>query len=134
MGDSYEQKGMSGEAVGEWRRAMTLAGDDELAAVLSSAYDEGGFGHAIQDVAQKRLERLKQRVERDEYVPAIYFARAYVRLGDRKQAFQHLGAACEERNVFALLITLVDSSSAVPESRLLFHAPGLLTRKPSFIH
>ena len=105
MGDSYEQKRMSGEVVAEWQKAMTLAGDDELAAILSSAYDEGGFGPAIQAVAQKRLERLKQRVERDEYVPAIYFARAYVRLGDRKQAFQHLGVACEERNVYALLIS-----------------------------
>ena len=104
MGDAYEQKGMSGEAVAEWRRAMALAGDDELAAILSSAYAEGGFSRALRDVARKRLERLRQRVERGEYVPAIYFARAYVRLNDQEQAFRHLGVACGERNVYALLI------------------------------
>jgi tetratricopeptide (TPR) repeat protein len=104
LGDAYEQKGMLGEAVAEWRTAMVLAGDDELAAILSSAYAESGFNHAVRALAQERLKRLQDRVDRGEYVPAINFARAYVRLADQEQALQHLGEACGERNVYALLI------------------------------
>ncbi len=100
LGEAYERKEMYGEAVAEWQRAATLVGDDELAAILRSAYAKGDFSGALWAIAQKRLERLNERVERGEYVPAIYYARAYVRLGDEEQAFQWLRQACEERNVF----------------------------------
>jgi tetratricopeptide (TPR) repeat protein len=104
LGDVYEQMGLEGEAVAEWRTAMTLTADNELAAILDSAYAEGGFAHAVRAVAQKKLERLGERVQKGEYVPLIYFARTYVTLGDKEQTFRWLDKACEERNAFALFL------------------------------
>lgn len=104
LGDALERKELPGDAAPEWQRAMTLAGDDELAALLGRAYAKGGFARAVRAVAKKQLERLKERTGMGGYVPAIRYARAYVRLGDAEQAFQWLRKACDERNVFALLI------------------------------
>jgi DNA-binding winged helix-turn-helix (wHTH) protein/Tfp pilus assembly protein PilF len=104
LGDAYEQKGLQAEAVAEWQRA--LAGDEDLSAVLSSAYAGGGFDRAVRAVARGKLERLKEGVERGGYVPAIYFARAYARLNDKGRALRHLSEACGERNAYALLINV----------------------------
>ena len=104
LGDAYEQKEMFGEAMTEWQKAMTLAGDEELAALLGKAYSEEGFGGAVRAVAQKRLERLNERVKSGEYVPAGYFARACLRLGDKEQALRWLEEARGEHNVFPLMI------------------------------
>jgi DNA-binding winged helix-turn-helix (wHTH) protein/tetratricopeptide (TPR) repeat protein len=103
LGDALEKNELPDEAVAEWQRAMILAGDNELAATVRSAQAKG-FAAAVGAVEQKKLERLGQKSERGEYVPAISYARAYLRLGDKKQAFQWLKAAGEERNVFALLL------------------------------
>ncbi len=51
-----------------------------------------------------RLRRLVGKCERGEYVPSVYFARAYVSLDDKEQAFKWLDKASEERNVFPLMI------------------------------
>ena len=55
-------------------------------------------------VAAKRLERLIARTKSGEYVSAINFARAYLRLGDKEQALRWLKTSCEERNVHSLTI------------------------------
>ena len=47
---------------------------------------------------------MNERAKNGDYVPAIDFARAYVRLGQKDQAFHWLERACEERNVYALLM------------------------------
>jgi hypothetical protein len=47
---------------------------------------------------------MNERAKTGDYVPAIDFARAYLRLGDRGQAFHWLELACAERNVHALLM------------------------------
>ena len=104
VGDGYEQKELHAEAIAAWQKAMKLAGDEELAAVLDNANAVGGFGDALRAVTQKRLERLNESSKRGEYVPSIKYASAYVRLGDKEQAFQWLEKACEERNVYPLLI------------------------------
>ncbi len=134
VGDACERKEMYGEAVAGWQRAMTLAGDNELAAILSGAYAEADFGGAVRAVAQKRLERLNERVERGEYVPAISFARAYVILGDTEQAFHWLEKACEERNVFALLMNsdpFYDSLRGKPRFQDLVRRVGLNPPAPT---
>ena len=128
LGDAYEQKGMYGEAVAEWRRAMTLAGDDELAAILSSAYARGGFSGAVRAVARKRLKRLDERSKRGEYLPRIDYARAYLRLGDKEQALRWLDRACGERNRFPLLLNtdpFYDSLRADPRFQDLVRRVGL---------
>jgi tetratricopeptide (TPR) repeat protein len=104
LGGVYAQKGMFAEAVAEWHRAMTFEGDDELAAILSRAYAENDFAAAVQAVAQKRIERLKAKAESGEFILAIHFARVYLMLGDKEQAFDWLEKAVGERNVFPLLM------------------------------
>jgi len=104
IGDVYEQLGLQQEAIAEWTNAMTLGGDDDLAGILGEVYSESGFAAAVQAIARKRLERLNERVNRGEYVPAAHFARAYLRSGETEQAFRRLDEAREERNAFPLLM------------------------------
>lgn len=104
IGDVYEQLGLHHEAITEWTKAMTLSRDEELAGILGAVHSESGFAAAVQAIAQRRLERLNERVKRGEYVPAANFARACVRSGDMERAFQWLEKTREERNAFPLLI------------------------------
>jgi eukaryotic-like serine/threonine-protein kinase len=104
LGDVFERKGLHGEAIKAWQKAMTLAGDIELATILADAYAADCFSGAVIAVARKKLESLNERVERSEHVPAIEYARAYIRLGDNESAFQWLEKACEERNMFSLML------------------------------
>lgn len=78
---------------------MALAGDLEMARILR---DSSALDAAMKAMAEKSLERLQARVQKKEYVPAILFARAYVRLGNVDAAREWLERAAEERNVFAL--------------------------------
>ena len=55
-------------------------------------------------MAAKDLERLTARTKKGEYVPAIHFARAYVRVGETKQALTWLKFSSEERNAYSLTI------------------------------
>jgi len=104
LGDVYEQLGLQHEAIAEWTKAMTLAGDDELAGTLGEVYSESGFAAAVHAIARMRLERLNERVQRGEYVPAAHFARACLRSGDTERAFCWLEEAREERNAYPLLM------------------------------
>lgn len=104
LGDAFETMELRREAITEWQTAMTLAGDNELTASLGKTYAKGGFARAVHSVTQKKLDRLKGKTGKGDYVPAIDYVRVYVRLNDKDQAFEWLGRASEERNVFALLI------------------------------
>lgn len=104
IGDVYEQLGRYQEAIAEWTKAITLDGDDELAGILGEVNSESGFAAAVQAIARKRLDRLNTRVERSEYVPAVHFARAYLRSGDTEEAFRRLEEARQERNAYPLLM------------------------------
>lgn len=104
LGDAYEQKGKYNEAITEWQIAMKLEGDSDGADTLGRVHTENGFKSAVQAMAQPRAEQLEKRRELGEYLPAIHFARVHTRLGNTEKAFEWLTKACEERNVFALLI------------------------------
>jgi serine/threonine protein kinase/Tfp pilus assembly protein PilF len=106
LGNAYEQQGMSEQAIGEWSAAFALAKNDDLATMLERTFRESGFSGAVRAVARKKLEQLNEKARRGEYVPAMYFARLCVRLGDRDQAFVWLGKAAEERNALTLEIKL----------------------------
>ncbi len=128
LGDAFEQQGLCDAAVAAWQRAMTLAGDDELAAILSRAYAAGDFASAVRAVAQERLERMRARADRGEYVPAVDYARAYLRCGDEAQAFHWLEQACAERNVYPLLMNsdpFYDSLRPDPRFAALVRRVGL---------
>jgi TolB-like protein/Tfp pilus assembly protein PilF len=105
LGDAYEMKGSHHEAIASWQQALTLAGNYELAGIIERTFCESGFAAALRGVAQKRLEQMDKKAQGAEYVPAIDRARAYLRLGDRDQTFHWLEKACDERNVFPLLMS-----------------------------
>ncbi len=75
-----------------------------MAGLLCTHRAKSGFAAALRAVAQKKLERLRQRQAQGEYVPAMEFVRAYLRLDDPEKTFAALAKACAERNVFALLL------------------------------
>lgn len=104
LGDAHEQKGMHAEAVAAWRTGLILAGDNELAGVVDSVYNEEGFPGVVRKLARARLERLNAKGKRGEYVPAIQYARAHLRLGREGDARRWLEKAGEERNAYSLLI------------------------------
>jgi hypothetical protein len=56
----------------------------------------------VRTLAQQRLENLNDRRNRGEYVPAIEYVSAYIRLAAREQAFAWLDKAVRERNRLAL--------------------------------
>ena len=103
LGEVYERHGRSQEAIEEWAKAADSNQDLELAAILRATDAKRSFASAVRAVAGKSLERLASGT-RGKYVPAINFARAYLRMGDKEQALQWLKTACEERNVHSLTI------------------------------
>jgi len=104
LGDTYERQGRHREAIAEWQKATALTGDSDFAARLGSACAEGDLAKAVCERARRSIEQANERVRRGEYVPAIEYARAWVRIGESEQAFCWLEKACSERNVFSLLL------------------------------
>jgi len=101
LGKVYQKKGLTGEAITEWSRALILEEQSDQAATLERDYASSGFEAAIRGLGQHQLDKLNDRVKRGEYVPAIAYVDAYVRLADKVNAFAWLGKALEERNRFA---------------------------------
>jgi len=101
LGDVYEKKGTETEAVEEWGKALGLSGQTEEALLLKDTYNRSGFEAAVCALAQKKLERLNERAARGEYVPAMDYLIACVRMGDKEQAFACMAKTVEERNVLA---------------------------------
>jgi len=104
LGDTHERKGEYRKAVEQWTKAMLLTNDTELVTTLGPANTKEDVDRAVRDVAAKRLDRLLRNRERGDYVPAIRFAREHLRAGDQEEALKWLTLACEERNVYSLLI------------------------------
>jgi TolB-like protein/Tfp pilus assembly protein PilF len=104
LGNVYERKGEYREAVEQWTKAMLLANDTELVATLRAAKTKEAVDRAVRGVAAKRLGRLLRNRERSDYVPAIRFAREHLRAGHQEEALKWLTLACEERNVYSLMI------------------------------
>jgi adenylate cyclase len=104
LGFAYEKKGMQKEAIAEWSRALTLSGEDPQASLLQRTYATAGFDAAVRALAQQKLERLNERTGRGQYVAAVEFVIAYLRLDDKEQAFAWLAKAADERNRLAFEI------------------------------
>ncbi|HEU5247782.1 MAG TPA: tetratricopeptide repeat protein, partial [Candidatus Udaeobacter sp.] len=98
LGYTYEKKQMQKEAIAEWSKGLRLIGTGEDASLLERTYTESGFDAALRALAQKQLETFKEKTGRGEYVPAREYVVAYMRLGDKEQAFAWLAKACAERN------------------------------------
>ena len=104
LGDAYEKKGMDREAIGQWSKALVSSGESEDALTVQETYKASGFDAGVRELGRRRLERLNQRVDRDEYVPAAEYFMAYFRAGDNEQALAWLAKAVDEPNWFALEI------------------------------
>jgi TolB-like protein/DNA-binding winged helix-turn-helix (wHTH) protein/Flp pilus assembly protein TadD len=92
---AYEQKGMYGEAIAEFKNAIPLKGGGEPS--LSKA----GLGYVYAVTGKKSeartvLNELKQASEQ-EYVPANSIALIYAGLGEKDQAFAWLDKGYEQR-------------------------------------
>jgi len=106
LGYAYEKKQMQAEAIAEWSKALTLSGESEQAGLLEHTYSVSGFEPAVRALAQKKLERLNAKAGSGEYVPALDYAIAYIRMGDKEQAFAWLTKAIAERNRLAFEIKI----------------------------
>jgi len=104
LGNTYERKSQYQEAVQQWTKALLLANDKELAATLRAAKTKEAVDRAVRGVAATRLDRLLRSRGKGEYVPAIKFAREHLRAGHHEEALTWLTLACEERNVYSLMI------------------------------
>jgi DNA-binding winged helix-turn-helix (wHTH) protein/Tfp pilus assembly protein PilF len=104
LGDTHERNGEYRKAVEEWTKAMLQANDTELVASLGAANTKEAVDRAVRGVAAKRLDRLLRNRERGDYIPAIRFAREHLRAGYQEEALKWLTLACEERNVYSLMI------------------------------
>jgi TolB-like protein/Tfp pilus assembly protein PilF len=104
LGDTYERNGEFRKGVEQRTKAMLLANDTELAATLEAANSKEAVDRAVRSVAAKRLDRLHLKRQRGDYVPAIRFAREHLRAGHQDEALSWLRLACEERNVYSLMI------------------------------
>jgi TolB-like protein/Tfp pilus assembly protein PilF len=104
LGDTYERNGEYRKAVEQWKKAMVLAKDTKLVAILGAAKSRENVDRAVRGVAVKRLDRLRRNREKGDCVPAIRFAREHLRAGHQEEALRWLTLACEERNVYSLVI------------------------------
>jgi tetratricopeptide (TPR) repeat protein len=104
LGDAHERNGDYREAAEHWAKAMLLANDKEIVRTLRTAETKETFERAVRGVAAKRLDRLQRNQQKGDYVPAIRFAHEHLRADHKKEALKWLTVACEERNVYSLMI------------------------------
>jgi tetratricopeptide (TPR) repeat protein len=93
LGQVYENMVRPAEAIEAFQKALVLSGEDaELLAArghfLALTGDRGGAAAIL-----NKLTELGAR----QYVPAFFFAKVYIGLGDFDQAFEFLGKAYDER-------------------------------------
>jgi len=104
LGNAHERNGEYVKAVEQWTKAMLLSNDKELVPTLRAAKTKDAADRAVRAVAAKRLDRLLHNRKRGEYVPAIKLAHEHLRAGHQEEALKWLTLACEERNVYSLMI------------------------------
>jgi serine/threonine-protein kinase len=104
LGDLHYLLGQNADAAEHWRKSALLQNDLKIAELFGAPATGAALSHAVHQAAAIRLQSLQEKQQRGEYVPAIHSARLYFRAGDLPNAFRALATACEERNVFALMI------------------------------
>ena len=104
LGDAQLCAGLPAEAVNSWKTGLECVGAAEAAQLLSETFAKDGIERTLPLFAQMKLQNLKARRERGDYVPEIHFVRALVAVGDVEAAVARFAKACEERNVFPLLV------------------------------
>jgi non-specific serine/threonine protein kinase len=89
----YAQRGMHREALAEWQKALTLAGNPELAASLEHDFTTSGYQGLLRDWN----EGLKA-IAQGGYVSPYGIAQSHARLGEKAPALEWLARAYNERD------------------------------------
>ncbi len=71
------------------------------------------------DVTQKRLERLHEGSERDEYVPAMYFSRTQARLGVKSRLSNGWGRLSRSATCTRYFLTVIPSTTTFAQTSVL---------------
>jgi tetratricopeptide (TPR) repeat protein len=93
QGNVLAAKGLYGDAVTHWNKALVLSGQAEEATKLKHAFALGGYRGYL-DTQLKALKANSQR----EYVGPLDFAELYIRLSDKDSAFDWLERAYKEHS------------------------------------
>ena len=100
LGQAYEQMDRFDDAISEYQIALKLTGEDaEMLAARGHFHAAAGDRQQAEQVLAQLSEASKQR-----YVPAYFFAKVYLGLGDRDRAFEWLERACQERYGYVIYL------------------------------
>lgn len=124
LAETYEQKGMPGEAVAEYLRAMSLSGASRgNVDAHQRAYESSG----IRGFWQKQIA-LTEHDARESYISSRRLAGMYARLGEKDQALGRLEKACRDRDMNMVELKVdpaFDSLRSEPRFVQLLHLVGL---------
>jgi hypothetical protein len=79
---------------------LTFTGDSFGARRISDISATGGFAAGVRALARSELERCIRQKNRSEFVPAIDYARAYIRMNQAQKGIEWLEKASREQNRF----------------------------------
>jgi DNA-binding winged helix-turn-helix (wHTH) protein/tetratricopeptide (TPR) repeat protein len=100
LGHAWLQAGRLADAVAEHRRAAELSpGSATMRAALGLALARAGHSGQARRLAAELAELARER-----YVEASHFAFVAIGLGEKAQAIEWLGKACDERSRFVVFL------------------------------
>lgn len=91
------KSGKEKQAIEEWQKALSLAGDEDAAQELNHNYVRGGFRSAQTSRLRAELQSLSQLAEQT-YVSPMEFAYRYALLDDKEEAFRWLEKAYSDHS------------------------------------
>jgi TolB-like protein/tetratricopeptide (TPR) repeat protein len=100
-GRAYVQKGMYGNAILAFEKAVQLSGNREGLPALAHAYAVSGRTHEARKLLQELLNDSSGR-----YVASPMIARVYLGLGEINEALQWLGKGFEERSYWMIFLKM----------------------------
>ncbi len=93
IGSSYTSKSMFQEGIVALEKAAKLSGrSPAILGTLAETYGLSGR----KDLARKLLSEI-EALSREQYVPSIAFAHAYIGIGDSERVLESLEKACQQR-------------------------------------
>jgi len=104
LADALVCSGNMIEAITELKIGFECRGAPEAAAQITAVFTSGDVQETLLLVARMKLGQLNLKREHGEYVPEIHFVRALAAAGEVEAAVNRFAKACEERNVFPLLL------------------------------
>lgn len=117
LGDACVRAGDYRGAVEQWANAMSLVKETEFLKMLCDATSRKEAEDARRAIAAKRLSQLLRKQEQGDYIPKIRIAQAHLQAGHRRDGMNWLEQACEERNVYSLMIAVDPLYNLVRDER-----------------